>query len=332
MPSGTRTPPARRRALWCSEATLTLPDQRRIQALLDRRPDREGRREVVALDDEVGAVAHTDLLDLREQLLGRVPGEHVREARLHANPHEREHTGLLPLLAAGKLHVAEHHPRQLIWTRGMRMRKRHRHVQIGGRASKAASKIGSLKRGSQAFSTASGCSFADQRNEIGLRSDASTRSARSDRVLAEPIGYHLGGSWCETSASTTAVNSGLLWAIDANAAPTPAGPDARALAYDQCDATDPTRAGPIARSGLRILARRRYSGFGTRISRRRRSAHVCCPTNGDCAPSTGPRLLQPSAHRALGALPTTGARELLWVDPCRRSPSRCSRPGRWCCT
>src|SRR2546423_2472976 len=34
------------------EAALLLPDQRRVEALLDRRPDREGRREVVALDDE----------------------------------------------------------------------------------------------------------------------------------------------------------------------------------------------------------------------------------------------------------------------------------------
>ena len=37
---------------------------RRVEALLDRRPDRERRREVEALDDEVRAVAHTDLVDL----------------------------------------------------------------------------------------------------------------------------------------------------------------------------------------------------------------------------------------------------------------------------
>ena len=34
-------------------AAVPLPDHRRVQALLDRRPDRERRREVVALDHEV---------------------------------------------------------------------------------------------------------------------------------------------------------------------------------------------------------------------------------------------------------------------------------------
>ena len=43
------------------EAALALPDQRRVQALLDRRPDRERRREVIPLDHEVGAVAHPHL-------------------------------------------------------------------------------------------------------------------------------------------------------------------------------------------------------------------------------------------------------------------------------
>ena len=44
-------------------AALALPDHGRIEALLDRRPDREGRREVVALDDEARAVSDPDLVD-----------------------------------------------------------------------------------------------------------------------------------------------------------------------------------------------------------------------------------------------------------------------------
>ena len=72
------------------EAAVALPDQRRVEALLDRRPDREGRREVVALDDEVGAVADPDLVDLVEQLVGRVAREDVGEPRLDADPDERE--------------------------------------------------------------------------------------------------------------------------------------------------------------------------------------------------------------------------------------------------
>ena len=62
-------------------AAVVLPDHRRVEALLDRRPDREGRREVVALDDEVRAVADADLVDLGEQLVGGVAGEDVGGAR-----------------------------------------------------------------------------------------------------------------------------------------------------------------------------------------------------------------------------------------------------------
>ena len=47
-------------------------------------------------------------------------------------PNERQQTGLLPLLAARELHVAEHHPGQLMRALGVRMGERHRHVQVGG--------------------------------------------------------------------------------------------------------------------------------------------------------------------------------------------------------
>ena len=86
-----------------------LPHHGRVQAFLDRRPDREGRCELVALDDEVRAVADADLVDLREELVGGVPGEDVRRSRLDAHPEERERAGLLPLLRAGELLVAELH-------------------------------------------------------------------------------------------------------------------------------------------------------------------------------------------------------------------------------
>jgi hypothetical protein len=58
-------------------AAVALPDERWVQALLDRRPDRERRREVVALDDEVRAVAHADLVDRTEQVVGGVAREDV---------------------------------------------------------------------------------------------------------------------------------------------------------------------------------------------------------------------------------------------------------------
>jgi hypothetical protein len=71
-------------------AALALPDQGRVEALLDRRPDREGRRELVALDLEVRAVADGDLVDLGEQVVGRVAGEDVGKAGLDADPDERK--------------------------------------------------------------------------------------------------------------------------------------------------------------------------------------------------------------------------------------------------
>ena len=69
---------------------VALPDHGRVQALLDGRPDRERRREVVAVYDEVRAVADGDLVDLDEELVGGVPGEHVREPGLDADADERE--------------------------------------------------------------------------------------------------------------------------------------------------------------------------------------------------------------------------------------------------
>ncbi len=61
---------------------VLLPDDGRVEALLDRGPDREARREVVSLDDQVGAVPDADLVDLAEQLIRGVAGEHVRHARV----------------------------------------------------------------------------------------------------------------------------------------------------------------------------------------------------------------------------------------------------------
>ena len=112
------------------EAAVPLPDQRRVEALLDRRPDRERRREVVARDDEVRAVAHAHLVDLREEVVGRVPREDVREAGLDADPDEREQPGLLPARRRRELRVAEHHARQLVRPLRMALGQRHRHVEI----------------------------------------------------------------------------------------------------------------------------------------------------------------------------------------------------------
>jgi hypothetical protein len=77
-------------------AAITLPDQGRVEALLDRRPDREGRRELVALDLEVRAVADRDLVDLGEEVVGCVAREDVGEPGLDADPDERQQAGVGP--------------------------------------------------------------------------------------------------------------------------------------------------------------------------------------------------------------------------------------------
>ena len=112
-------------------AAALLPDHGRVQALLDGRPDREGRRELVAVDDEVGAVAHADLVDLREELVRGVACEDVGGAGLDADADECEQPRLLPRRALRELLVAELHVRLLVRVLRMGLRERHRHVEVG---------------------------------------------------------------------------------------------------------------------------------------------------------------------------------------------------------
>ena len=112
-------------------AAIALPDHRRVEALLDRRPDREGRGEVVALDDEVRAVADAHLVDLGEELVGRVAGEDVGGARLDADPDEGEQALLLPRRGALELVVAELDADLFVRVRRVRLGERHRHVEVG---------------------------------------------------------------------------------------------------------------------------------------------------------------------------------------------------------
>jgi hypothetical protein len=88
-------------------AAVGLPDHRRVEALLDRRPDGERRREVVPVHDQVGAVADADLVDAGEEVVGGVPSEHVGEARLHPDPDQREPAGCGPVVGDRELLVAE---------------------------------------------------------------------------------------------------------------------------------------------------------------------------------------------------------------------------------
>ncbi|RPK28800.1 hypothetical protein EES37_36445 [Streptomyces sp. ADI91-18] len=111
-------------------AALALVDHGRVQALLDRGPDVEGRGEVVALDGQVGAVADADLLDLVEEVVGGVAGEDVREAGLDSHADEGEAARLLPLRGPFELLVAELHAALAVRVVGVRAGEGHRHVEV----------------------------------------------------------------------------------------------------------------------------------------------------------------------------------------------------------
>ena len=84
-----------------------LPDDRGVQAFLDRRPDAEHRREREAGDLEVAAVSNMDLAHLVEIVLRGVGGEDVGQAGIHAHAAERELAARLPGIVESELLVAE---------------------------------------------------------------------------------------------------------------------------------------------------------------------------------------------------------------------------------
>ena len=82
------------------------------------------------VDHEVGAVANADLVELVEELVGRVARKDVREPGLDTDPDDREQPGRDPLLVRLELEVAEHHARLAVRALRMRLRQRRRHVEI----------------------------------------------------------------------------------------------------------------------------------------------------------------------------------------------------------
>ena len=109
---------------------VVLPYERRVETLLDRGPDREGRREVVTRYDEVAPVAHADLVDGVEEMVGGVAGEDVGQAGLDAHAHQREPAPLAPAIRHRELRGAEHLPRLLVGAFGVGLGQRHRHVDV----------------------------------------------------------------------------------------------------------------------------------------------------------------------------------------------------------
>jgi len=76
-------------------------------------------------------VAHADLVELREELVGRIARKGVGEARLDSNADEGEQPTVSPFLVADELPVAELHSGQLVRSLRMRLREVHRQIQVG---------------------------------------------------------------------------------------------------------------------------------------------------------------------------------------------------------
>jgi hypothetical protein len=115
-------------------AAAGFPDHGRVEALLDRGPDRERRCEIESFDHQIRAVADPDLGDVREEVVGRVARRDVGETRLGADADEREQTAFVPLRCDRELLVAELDARELVRPFGMGSGKVHSHVQIGAAA------------------------------------------------------------------------------------------------------------------------------------------------------------------------------------------------------
>ena len=118
-------------ALRREEPAAPLPDDRRVEALLDGGPDRERRREVEAVDGEVRPVADADLVDRVEEVIGGVPGEDVAQARLDAHPDEREQAAFAPLLVGGELGRPQRRADLRVGIRRVGLAQVHRQVEVG---------------------------------------------------------------------------------------------------------------------------------------------------------------------------------------------------------
>ena len=174
-------------------AAVRLPDDRRVEALLDRRPDRERRREVVAVDDEVRAVADADLVDLAEQVVRRRSGRRRPTARARRRcrraPAARRPPRRRPRRTARRRASRRSRAYGAL---GMRVRQRHRHVEVVGAGRERAledrhheARIDGVEDVGDARARGTSAATSSAR-------EASTRAADEPGVAAEPVDGALG--------------------------------------------------------------------------------------------------------------------------------------------
>ena len=206
-------------------APLPLVDDRRVEALLDRRPDRERRREVVAVDHQVGAVAHADLVDPAEQVVGGVAGGDVGEPGLDAHAHERQLAALGPPGRVRELGVAEHHADLAERVGRVRLGHVHRHVDVVAAGGEGAVEDRRVEAGIAGVEHDVGSARRRQLGD-GSADDASTvvATTRSPRSLQPPCWRRTRPDRAEMSATVMCSIALRRDAIVTNAEPTPPAP------------------------------------------------------------------------------------------------------------
>ena len=125
---------------WCRRepSPLAFVDHRRVQTFLDRRPDRERRGEVMAVDHEVGAITYSDFGDVTEQMVGGVARGDVGETRLDPHAHQRHQPAVSPYRRLGELGVTEATSGLRIRLGGVWLGEMHGHVHVVASGGKGA--------------------------------------------------------------------------------------------------------------------------------------------------------------------------------------------------
>src|SRR5262249_54856435 len=105
-------------------------DDRRIQTLLDRRPDRKVRSELITVDGDVRTIPDANFIDLVEEKIMRIPREYIGHTRLHAKAYQRKVSRALPIPGFLKLVISQFDSGLVERVLRVRLRQGHRHIHI----------------------------------------------------------------------------------------------------------------------------------------------------------------------------------------------------------
>ncbi len=111
-------------------AFLLFPDDRRIQAFLNRGPDGKIGRKFVTVDGNVRAVADANFIDLVKEVILGITRKDISHTRLDAHAHQGKQTFLFPVFGFLELIVPQFDPRPVEWIFRIWLRQRHRHIHI----------------------------------------------------------------------------------------------------------------------------------------------------------------------------------------------------------